>query len=484
MGRRHMPIQLETTARLPLRHSVAALLLFTLLSMSSTLKAQATAPTTTGESVKSIWLLGIDDVIGPATADYVERGLEEAADNNAAFVILQMDTPGGLDKSMRTIIQAILASPIPVVTYVAPSGARAASAGTFILYASHVAAMAPATNLGAATPVQIGGPGTPPPTPDGSEPGDGDAPDEDGVQSPQPQSAMERKAVNDAVAYIQSLAELRGRNREWASRAVREGASLSAQEARKKNVIELIANDLDGLLRQLDERRVNVHGKTRVLETENAEINRVEPDWRSKFLGVITNPNVAYLLMLIGIYGLIFEFSNPGLGGPGIMGAICLLLALYAFQVLPVSYVGLGLIIVGLGLMAAEAFAPSFGVLGIGGAIAFIIGSIVLMDTALPAYQIALPIILALAVASAALLVFVLGMVLKSRRQQVVSGIGSLVGQTAVVEQFGRDRPLVRLQGELWHVDSPSPLRIGDRVVVRDVHDLKLSVDKVAEEKT
>lgn len=469
----------KTTARYPPRSPVAVLFLALLFAplffppMGSAQEDQLQGSTT-------VWLLGVDDVIGPATADYVVRGIDNAVENNAAFTILRLDTPGGLDQSMRSIIRAILASPIPVVTYVAPSGARAASAGTYILYASHVAAMAPATNLGAATPVQIGGgmPGMPDEQPEDESPQNGEAPE----QAPQPKTAMERKIVNDAVAYIQGLAELRGRNAEWATRAVREGVSLSARQAKDKNVIEIVASDLDDLLQQLDGRTVAVQGAERTLQTEDANLNVVEPGWRSRLLAVITNPNVAYLLMLIGIYGLIFEFSNPGLGGPGIIGAICLLLALYAFQVLPISYLGLGLIIVGLGLMAAEAFAPSFGVLGIGGAAAFVIGSIVLMDTELPAYQIAFPIILALAVASAALLIFVLGMVMRSRRQKSVSGWESLIGETAVVEQLSHAGPLVRLQGELWHVDSPSPLEVGDRVKVHDLHDLVLKVEKIPEE--
>ncbi|MGQ9425811.1 NfeD family protein [Gilvimarinus sp. F26214L] len=422
------------------------------------------------EAEQTGWLLLVQDVIGPASADYVRRGIERAEREGAGFVILQMDTPGGLDPSMRTIIQAILSSPIPIVTYVAPSGARAASAGTYILYASHVASMAPATNLGAATPVQIAAPGMP-----------DSAPDDNGQEQTQPGSAMERKIVNDAMAYIESLAELRGRNSEWAKRAVREGVSLSAQQALGMDVIEIVAADMDDLLRQLDGRQVAMDGGALTLKTENASIVRAEPDWRSRFLAVITNPNVAYILMLVGIYGLIFEFSNPGIGGPGIIGAICLLLALYAFQVLPVSYVGLGLIVVGLGLMAAEAFVPSFGALGVGGAAAFVIGSIILMDTELPAYRIALPVILALALASVGMLVFVLGMLFKSRQHAVVSGAESLIGAVGTVEQVGARGPLVRVQGELWHVRSDLPLRPGDRVKVRALRDLVLTVDKLEE---
>lgn len=435
--------------------------------------AQETDIASSANAQPLIWLLTVDGVIGPASADYLTRNLKAAQESGAAMIIIQMNTPGGLDDSMRRIIQSILASPIPVVVYVAPSGARAASAGTYILYAAHVAAMAPATNLGAATPVQIGGI----PTPNG----DGEGAEE-GKSGQRPRSDMERKILNDAVAYIEGLAELRGRNKEWAIKAVREGVSLSAQQAEADNVIDLIANDLDDLLRQLHGRVVNVEGGERILSTEDARITAMEPDWRSRFLAVITNPNVAYILMLVGIYGLIFEFSSPGLGGPGIVGAISLLLALYAFQVLPVSYVGLGLIVVGLGLMVAEAFSPTFGVMGVGGAVAFIVGSVMLMDTDLPAYQIALPIILALAVASVALLVFTLGMVYRSRRSKQVSGVETLLGETGEVEYINEGRVFVRMQGELWQVRSSEALVPGDRVRVDEVRDLILKVEKITEE--
>lgn len=454
-----------------------------------------------------IWSIEINGPIGPASADYLTRNIAAARDNEATLLLLKLDTPGGLDTAMRDMIQAILASPVPVVTYVSPSGARAASAGTYLLYASHIAAMTPASNLGAATPVQLGSPGLPsmpePATPpDGSESDEGSSEDAEGSSentegssrdaegspnepapaSLQPQSAMERKLVNDAVAYIQSLAELRGRNAEWAEKAVREGASLSAQQALALGVIDLVADDQNHLLTQLDGRTLDMGDRQITLATGKARVLHQAPDWRNQLLAIITNPNVAYLLMLVGIYGLIFEFSNPGMGGPGILGAICLGLALYAFNALPISYVGVGLIVIGIAFMAVEALSPSFGVAGVGGVAAFVIGSVMLMDTQLPAYQIALPVVLAVAVASFLLMVFALGMVVRSTRHAVVSGTGTLVGQIAVVEQSDPDNVLVHVNGELWRVDGDTPLDLGDRVRITAVNNLSLRVEKITGE--
>jgi membrane-bound serine protease (ClpP class) len=433
------------------------LILFSLLALNANARADA-------------WLIEVDGAIGPSMADHFVRGLEQAEAANAELVIMRIDTPGGLDIAMREMIKAILAAPLPVIAYVAPGGARAASAGTYLLYASQLAAMAPGTNLGAATPVQIGKPELPKFGKD---------------QKPEGQEAaesfmtpMERKVVNDAVAYIQSLAQLRGRNSEWAEQAVRDGASLSANSALKRGVIEIIAPSIPDLLLQLDGREVQVGEQSVVLKTADLAVYNHPVDWRSEFLGVITDPNVAYILMLVGVYGLLLEFYNPGGGLPGITGAICLILALYAFQALPVSYAGLGLILLGIALMVAEAFSPSFGILGLGGLVAFVVGSILLMDTEMPAYQIALPVILGVAVFSAVLLVLGVGMMMRARKQPVVTGLDHLLGASAEVEAVPGGVARVNLDGELWTVACDDSLAPHDRVTVESIDGLTLNVSK------
>jgi len=416
------------------------------------------------------WLIDVNGAIGPSMADHFVRGLEQAESAGADVVILRIDTPGGLDTAMRDMIKSILASSIPVVAYVAPGGARAASAGTYLLYASHLAAMAPGTNLGAATPVQIGGPEMPQLGKDQKKEGEGNA----GVDA----TPTERKVVNDAVAYIQSLAQLRGRNTEWAVQAVRDGVSLSADDALKKGVIEIIASSVPELLVQIDGRAVQVGEGEVILKTANLPVLSHEMDWRSEFLGVITNPNVAYILMLVGVYGLLLEFYNPGGGLAGIAGGISLLLALYAFQALPISYAGLGLILLGIGLMTAEAFSPSFGVLGFGGLLAFIVGSVLLMDTDIPAYQIALPVILGVAAFIGGELIMALGMMARARNRPLVSGIERLVGLTAVVESEPGDIARVSLDGELWTVACAESLAPHDTVTVDAIDGLTLHVSK------
>ncbi len=444
----------------------------------------AGAPVTGQETERAdALLLEIDGAIGPAVSDFIERGIDRAvADGNRA-VILRIDTPGGLDTSMRVIIKAILASPVPVIVYVAPSGARAASAGTYILYASHFAAMAPATNLGAATPVPIG-PGMTPSGDDDKSPAEKDSKEAKDDEEPvSPQRAMGRKVVNDAVAYIRGLAELRGRNAEWAEEAVRRGSSLSAEEALEKNVIDAMAEDLDELLEKLDGRKITIRDAELTLETGGWTVETVEPDWRSKLLAVITNPNVAYILMLLGIYGLFFELYNPGALVPGIVGAISLVLALYAFHVLPVNYAGVALILIGVALIVTELFLPSFGVIGIGGVVAFIIGSIILMDTDVEGFEVSMPLVITVAVAAAALFSSTVLLAVRQRSRPVVSGREEMIGATAEALDSFSQTGQVRAHGEIWSARASEPVVEGQRLRIRKIDGLILEVEPERKEK-
>jgi membrane-bound serine protease (ClpP class) len=443
-------------------------------------------------------VLTVRDAIGPATSDYLQRGIRSAAARGSALVVIELDTPGGLDTSMRDIIQAILASPVPVATFVYPPGARAASAGTYILYASHIAAMAPGTNVGAATPISIGGT----PAPRGRN-GDADersrdersaderGGDEDsrgerneaqrgGDESPpapEPAGAEERKAINDAVAYIRSLAEQRGRNADWAERAVRSAESLSARAALEAGVIDVVADDIDDLLAKLDDRRVTVSGGERTLDTETVVLERVDADWRTRLLAVITNPTIAYMLLLLGIYGLIFEGYNPGAILPGVVGAIALLLALYSLQLLPVNYAGLALLVLGIVLMSAELFVPSFGSLGFGGIAAFVFGSVILIDTDLPGYGLSTPLLVVISGTAAVALLGTMWLAMRSRRLPVVSGAEALLQSTAVaVEDFDREGA-VRVNGERWRAVTAAPVHKGDELRVTAVDNLVLRVE-------
>lgn len=457
------------------RTVVGTILAATALLLAALLAAAA-EPAHTPERTDAALLLEVDDAIGPATSDFFVRSLESADERNARLVIVQMDTPGGLDSAMRDMIKAILASRVPVAIYVSPSGARAASAGTYLLYASHIAAMAPATNLGAATPVQIGAQPAPSAPSEPKDKSEDDSADKKGSAPPEPGTAMERKAVNDSVAYIRGLAELRGRNADWAESAVRSGASLSASVALEQNVIDLIAADIPELLREIDGRIVKVSTGDVKLATQGLVVERLETDWRTKLLAVLTNPNVAYLLMLIGVYGLLLEGYNPGAVLPGVVGAIALLLALYAFQVLSVNYAGLGLMLLGLALLVAEAFAPSFGVLGLGGIVAFVIGSIILMDTKVPGFQVARTLIGGMAFAGGLMVLLITSYFARSRRRPVVTGVNQLMTEPAVALSDFEGSGYVRIRGEIWNAITHDPVKAGQRLRVLRVDGLTLEV--------
>ncbi|MFZ3527558.1 nodulation protein NfeD [Vibrio harveyi] len=426
----------------------------------------------------TVWVLPVKGAIGPALSDYLSREIEEAQQNGVDLVILKMDTPGGLDSSMRDIIHAITTSTVPIATWVGPSGSRAASAGTYILLASHVAAMAEATNLGSATPVSLGGA---PQQPSSADDKDNDESNDEssGKNSDEvpAKTAMEKKVINDARAYIKGLARLHGRNAEWAEKAVSEAANIDASEALELNVIDYIANSPEDLVTTINGTEVKVNGKPYKLTLDNPTWVERVPDWRAEMLAVITNPNVAYILMLIGIYGLLLEFYNPGIGLPGVLGGICLLLAMYALQMMPVNYVGLGLLLLGIALMIAEAFNPSFGILGLGGVVAFVLGSIFLMDSDIPGFQIALPLIFGIAIFSVGLIIITVGLLLKIRSKKATTGLETYPGKLAVVsDDFVDGTGLVQLDGALWQAKADAQLKQGDHVTVVTIKGLTLTV--------
>lgn len=410
-------------------------------------------------------VLHLEGAIGPATTDYIQKGLARAEEEGAHVAILVMDTPGGLESSMRDIIREILRSPVPVVTYVNPSGARATSAGAFILIASHVAAMTPGTNVGAATPVQLTGGGP------GGGGGDGNE------QQPKQGSASDAKAVSDAVAFIRSLAEMRGRNADWAESAVRDAESLSANAALEANVVDILATDMDDLLAQLDGRTVVAGNVERTLTTAGLMLSDHTPNWRNRLLSAITNPNIALILMMFGIYGLFFEFMNPGALYPGTIGAICLLLGFYALAALPVNIAGIGLILLGIALMAGEAFSPSFGILGIGGIAAFVLGAAILIDTDVPQFQVDWAAIAAIAIFSMGMTIMIARLALSSRRQRIVSGREQLIGAPGYVLDWSGAKGHVFVHSERWSALGPVPFEKGAPVRVAEVNGLVLRVE-------
>ena len=425
------------------------------------------------ESGRPALMIEIDGAIGPATARYVKEALATAGERRVDVVILRLNTPGGLATSMREIIADVLGSSVPVIGYVAPSGAHAASAGTYILYATHIAAMAPGTNLGAATPVQIGSPlpGLP-----------GSAPDKEGkdkkddAQQPALKDAMTAKATNNSVALIRSLAELRGRNADWAEKAVREAASLSASAALQANVIDLVARNPSELLQLIDGRIVELAGgDMRQLATKGLAIERIDPGWLIRLLSVITDPNVAFILLMVGIYGLIFEFSNPGAIAPGVIGTICLLLGLYALNMLPINYAGLALMLLGIAFLVVETFNPTV-VLGVGGVAAFLLGAAILFRIEAPGYRLSWTVIIIAAAMMLSLTVVVLGSLWRARRNPARVGGQAMRGLTAEVLDWSGSEGHVFTHGERWQARGAEVLAPGETVEVADIKDLTLVV--------
>ncbi len=429
--------------------------------------------------------LEIEGGIGPATSEYVRSGIEHAEDIGADFVLIRMDTPGGLLESTREIITAILNSDVPVVTYVDPPGSRAASAGTFILLASHVAAMAPTTNVGAATPVSLFGEDVAPSPleqPDSEPAGSDEEPEEIADEPAQelPGTAMERKIMNDTITYVRNLAERHGRNADWAERAVTEADVLSETEALEQNVIDFVAQDREDLFAQLDGHEVIIDSNTVALETSDTTVEEFKPSWRIRLLSALQNPQVLLLLGAVGIYGLLLEGYNPGAIVPGVVGAICLLLALYASQALPINYVGVALILLGMALMVAEAFAPSFGALGLGGIAAFVFGAILMFDSGIPGFGISYTFVISLAVVLALIVFWLMGFTLKLHRRGPVYGEEAIVGAEAVaVDDFVDGEGKVWLEGEAWVARSSAPITKGQDVLVTALDGLTLEVKPV-----
>jgi membrane-bound serine protease (ClpP class) len=419
----------------------------------------------------AIFIIDIKGAIGIAATRQITQALDKARTENAAALVIRLDTPGGLVSATRDIIQAMLAAPLPVIVYVAPSGARAASAGTFIVYAAHVAAMAPGTNLGAATPIEIGLPGLPQPTRPGQ-----DAKDKSESKS---ETAAQRKAINDTVAMLRSLAQLRGRNADWAEKAVREAATLTADDALKEGVIDIVAQDLNDLLARATGRIVTVGGVETKLAIASARREFIEPDWRTRLLAAISDPNVAFILLLVGVYGILLEFWNPGGLIPGVIGGISLLLALTALSALPIQYGALGLIVLGVGLMAAEAFVPGFGILGIGGIVAFIVGALFLFDPAGADIDIAIatPLIIGAAATSALLTFFVLGAAIQARYRPPVSGAEEMIGAVGKVIEWQELTGSIRIHGEVWGARSDRTFNPGETVRVAKREGLALVVE-------
>jgi membrane-bound serine protease (ClpP class) len=441
----------------------------TVCCVGALLIACATAGTLRAETSNKAFVIEIKGAIGVASERQIKRAIEETRRQNGIALVIRLDTPGGLVSSTRDIIQEMIAAPVPVMVYVGPSGARAASAGTFLVYAAHVAAMAPGTNLGAATPIEFGGlPGLPKQQPEKSK----DAKD---ISS---ETAARQKAINDVVAMLRSLAQLRGRNVDFAEKAVREAATLTADEAARDKVIDFVAADLDELIAKADGRKVKVGNADVTLATMGAVRTVLEPDWRTRLLTLISDPNVAFILLMIGFYGVILEFWHPGTFAPGVIGAICLILALTALSTLPVHYGALALLLLGIALMVGEVFTPGGVVLGIGGVIAFLVGAIFLFegpDSDID-ISVSIPVVIGAAVATAGLIFGIVGAAIQARKRPTATGAEQIIGMQAEVVEWKGERGRVRVLGEIWSARAPRPLKPKEAVRVTGREGLTLIV--------
>ncbi|MEJ2048633.1 MAG: nodulation protein NfeD [Calditrichota bacterium] len=406
------------------------------------------------QDTNEVYVLTFDGVVNPVAADMVHEAIQEADRANSQCLIIEMDTPGGLMKSMKVIVKDILSSPIPIVVYIAPPGSRAGSAGVFITYAANVAAMAPGTNIGAAHPVNFGF----------------------GADTSE---TMMEKITNDAVAYITSIAEKRHRNVQWAEKAVRESASIPANEALKLNVINVISPNLDSLLTWLNGKEYEMLNGKKILHTENARIVQVEISWRYKLLDVISDPNIAYILLLIGMIGIFFELSNPGSILPGVVGGISLILAFYALHTLPVNYAGVLLILLALILFIAEVKIPSYGLLTVGGVLSLVLGSIMLFKGSMPFFQLSWKVIAFATIVTTLFFIFVVGLGIRAQLRRPVTGNEGLIGEIGkAVEDFIKGSGRVSVHGEIWEATSTDKIKEGDEITVLSVKNLKVTVKK------
>jgi membrane-bound serine protease (ClpP class) len=406
------------------------------------------------QDTNEVYVLTFDGVVNPVAADMIHEAIQEADQANSQCLIIEMDTPGGLMKSMQVIVKDILSSPIPIVVYIAPPGSRAGSAGVFITYAANVAAMAPGTNIGAAHPVNFGS----------------------GVDTSE---TMMEKITNDAVAFITSIAEKRHRNVQWAEKAVRESASIPANEALKLNVINVVSPNLDSLLVWLNGKEYEVLNGKKILHTENARVVQVEISWRYKLLDVISDPNIAYILLLIGMWGIFFELLNPGSILPGVVGGISLILAFYALHTLPVNYAGVLLILLALILFIAEVKIPSYGLLTVGGILSLVLGSIMLFKGSMPFFQVSWKVIAFATIVTALFFIFVVGLGIRAQLRKPVTGNEGLIGEIGkAVEDFIKGSGRVSVHGEIWEATSADKIKEGDVVTVLSVKNLKITVKK------